>query len=406
MKKQLLLIVTVLAMNCYAQITFEKGYFIKNSDERVECFIKNIDWKDNPTSFEYKLTEVSEPKSNSLIFVKEFSIYNNSKYIKKTVKIDRSTSNINKLNYDKDPIFREEKVFLKTILEGKANLYSYEDNNIKRFFFNVDDSDVNQLVYKEYKKNNYKIAKNEEFKRQLWREVRCKETKIREVNYVRYQRKSLLDYFKKYNTCNNTKSITYGETIRKGKLSISMRPRLNFSSLTTGNSDVFSSSTLVDNDFGSKTGIGFGLELEYILPFNKNKWSVSLEPTFQAFKTKFTEDTRIYGTVTKEINYKSIEFPITLRHYFFLNDYSKIFANISYIIDVSFGSSLNISSNSFNRILDINSDNSIAMGIGYKFKNRYSIEGRLQTSRDILSDYQSWNSNYKTLSIILGYTLF
>ena len=38
----------------YSQITFEKGYFISNDGIKTECFIKNLDWRNNPTEFEYK----------------------------------------------------------------------------------------------------------------------------------------------------------------------------------------------------------------------------------------------------------------------------------------------------------------------------------------------------------------
>jgi hypothetical protein len=55
MKNLLLTALLFLFSFSYAQITFEKGYFINNSGDRTECFIKNIDWRDNPTKFEYKM---------------------------------------------------------------------------------------------------------------------------------------------------------------------------------------------------------------------------------------------------------------------------------------------------------------------------------------------------------------
>ena len=41
----------------FTQIRFEKGYFITNYGKRIDCFIKDIDWKNNPTKFDYKLNE-------------------------------------------------------------------------------------------------------------------------------------------------------------------------------------------------------------------------------------------------------------------------------------------------------------------------------------------------------------
>lgn len=46
-----------------AQIRFEPGYFIDTANQKTECFIKNVDWKNNPTRFDYKLSENGELKT-------------------------------------------------------------------------------------------------------------------------------------------------------------------------------------------------------------------------------------------------------------------------------------------------------------------------------------------------------
>ena len=100
--------------------------------------------------------------------------------------------------------------------------------------------------------------------------------------------------------------------------------------------------------------------------------------------------------------------PLTLRHYFFLNDKSKIFANISAVIDFALNSTIKNSRNDGSLInsLDINSYPSLAFGAGYKYMNKYSVELRLQPKRNMLGDYISWDSNYQTVSLIFGYKLF
>ena len=56
MRKQILVLafITISCLQSYSQIIFENGYFIDESNNRIECLIKNIDWKNNPTEFEYK----------------------------------------------------------------------------------------------------------------------------------------------------------------------------------------------------------------------------------------------------------------------------------------------------------------------------------------------------------------
>jgi len=47
-----------------------------------------------------------------------------------------------------------------------------------------------------------------------------------------------------------------------------------------------------------------------------------------------------------------------------------------------------------------------AFGAGYKLHDKYSVEIRYQTGRDILTHYMGWGSDYHSLSFILGYTIF
>lgn len=56
--------------------------------------------------------------------------------------------------------------------------------------------------------------------------------------------------------------------------------------------------------------------------------------------------------------------------------------------------------------LEILSGNNFALGVGYKYNNKFSSELRIQTSKNLLQGYNYWESNYNTVSIILGYTLF
>ena len=96
MKKQLVFILTtILSLNCYSQISFEKGYFIDNNNQKTNCLIRNIDWKNNPKEFEYKISEQTKKERLTIESVKEFGIDNVSKYIRFDVDIDRSSNYLN-----------------------------------------------------------------------------------------------------------------------------------------------------------------------------------------------------------------------------------------------------------------------------------------------------------------------
>ena len=134
MNKKLFLLIILFSYSSYSQIVFEKGYFINNSNEKMECFIKNIDWRNNPTEFTYKTSEVSTQKNIGIESVKEFGLYNFSKYVRKTVEIDKSLESLDRLAHEKNPVFIEQELFLKVLVEGQANLYVYQEGDLKNSF--------------------------------------------------------------------------------------------------------------------------------------------------------------------------------------------------------------------------------------------------------------------------------
>ena len=155
MKKHILIasLLTILSIKSFSQIVFEEGYFINESNQKINCLIKNIDWANNPSEFKYKISQDDPVREIDIQKVKEFGITGVTKYIRADVDIDRSGNDINSLGIEKDPVFQKERVFLKVLIEGKASLFIYEERNFTRFFYKMGDSEINQLVYKRYLSN-------------------------------------------------------------------------------------------------------------------------------------------------------------------------------------------------------------------------------------------------------------
>ena len=150
------------------------------------------------------------------------------------------------------------------------------------------------------------------------------------------------------------------------------------------------------------------MELEYVFGFNGGKWSIFFEPRYQ--NTQFDDErlvfvgTSISGSESITIDYSSIELNIGLRHYFFLNDRSKLFANAAFVFDAA-GTDTFImyeSSDSF----EFGSNFNIGLGAGYKFDDRYSVEFLYQSSRNHLEAFTGIDSKHGSMSFILGYTIF
>lgn len=182
MKNLLLITILFCSTLSLAQITFEKGYYISNSGDRTACFIKNIDWRNNPKEFEYKIkAEDSQSKKETIASIQEFGIDNVSKYKRFKVNIERSGSELNYLSKSKNPIWKEETLFLKLLTEGDANLYGFSEENLNRYFYETKSTPLEQLVYFKYlsdEKNevsdnyNEHIKINNKFRQQLYNNVR------------------------------------------------------------------------------------------------------------------------------------------------------------------------------------------------------------------------------------------
>ncbi|MCP4970286.1 MAG: tRNA modification GTPase, partial [Arcobacter sp.] len=303
MKKQyLFLLTTFLTINCYSQISFERGYYIDTQNQKTNCLIKNVDWNNNPTQFEYKLSEKSESKNATIKTVIEFGI-NNAKYLRKRVNIDRSSNSINNLSNSKNPIFKEEELFLKVLVEGKSNLYEYVDDNLRRYFYSKDNSEIIQLIFKRYKNIENNVAKNNRFRQQLWVNLKCSNFTMSKIESIDYIKSDLIRFFTEYSECHNTDLSIYKPKQKRNLYNLTIRPRLNSSSLNIQSYLPY----IRDIDFENKTGFGIGLEAEFIFPFNKNKWSIVIEPTYQSYKSKKTSiiNNASEGILISEVNYSS-----------------------------------------------------------------------------------------------------
>lgn len=405
MRKLLLFLIAGISINCYSQITYEKGYFISNDGKKIDCFIKNIDWKNNPTSFEYKISEDGKTNEANIKSTQEFGIDNTSKYIRNKVKIDRSSDHLNHLDKKQNVDFKEEQLFLKALVEGKASLYYYVDGNLNRFFYNLDNTETQQLVFKRYLNSDNVIARNDLYRRQLWNDLKCATIKISRLENLDYKRSQLVKLFTDYNTCNDAHFKSYEPNKNRGLFNLNIRPRLTSTSLAIQSAN----SSTRNFDFGNELGFALGIEAEYVLPFNKNKWAIFTEPTYKSFKTEKTVSvTDVSGGELKStVDLSYVEIPLGFRHYFFLGDDSKIFINASYVLDLTSNTTMQFTRADGSELysLKIDSHNNTAFGLGYKYKDKYSVELRYMTERDILRKSIFWSSDYKTISIIFGYSI-
>jgi hypothetical protein len=394
MKKFIFLLFLISGFQSHGQTSFEQGYFIDNEGKRTECYIRNLDWKNNPSEFQYKITENDEIKTASLPLVQEFGISTLIKFIRYTVNIDRSSSSLTSMSNSKDPEFTKEQLFLKVLVEGNASLYSFEDRSVERFFFRVDESEAEQLIYKPYRISDTEMGVNTKYKEQLWMRLKCSDISTRSFENTDYRKSHLIGLFVSYNTCTNSAYTNYSEKVKRDAFNLTLRPGTNFSSLSIENSQA----TTLGGEFNNEVTFRVGVEAEIILPFKWGKWTMLTEPTYNYFKSEEMFDTR-----QVRVDYKYIQIPLGIRHYFISRNVSKVFVNALYVWDFSLDSSVNYEAIAE---LEISGANNFAVGLGYKYANTFSLEFRYFTNKEIITNYTFWNSDFKSFSLIVGYTFF
>ena len=388
-KLYLYLLLLLSASAAYTQINYEAGYFIDNSGSRTKCLIRNQAWKNNPAAFEYKLSANGGIAKKTIQEVSEFSVGDGYKFRRYTVNIERSHNDPERMDDQKEPLWSKEMLFLKLLVEGKATLYSYEDGNLIKYFYSTGNHETaEQLVYKEYKKENNVLA-NAKFRQQLYMLMGGE---MEQFAKLKYQKAPLIKLFEQYNGTNGGKTINLSEKQNKGRTNIRITAGISCSSLTAINNN-----TNASFDLGSKLSYRIGTEAEYILPFNNNKWSLFTEPNLQQYK-----NTAALKNYEWQADYTYLEVPFGARHYMYLSNDSGIFIDAAYVLAFNLGSSY-IKYN--NASMDIERTSNFALGAGYNYKS-YSAALRYSFKHGLLSNYVFWGTEYSSVSLTLGYRIF
>jgi hypothetical protein len=404
------LIVLFSIFNLFAQ-KYESGYYIDNFDTKIEGFIYNNDWRNNPKSFEFKKSLDDNSITIALESCKEFNINNISKFTRAKVQIEKSTTKVGNLGYNKNPVFVEETIFLKHLVSGKNILYYYYDHGLEKFFFSNEKTKITQLIYikflidandvqfnKEYKNlQANSIMQNEAYKRQLWENVKCEQTAMNEINKLEFNKSTLQKYFTSVNTCNGSiENIVSNE--KKAIVSIKGVALIN-------SDEIKFSRSSVNSGFDRKIGFGFGAEVEILMPFNSYKWGIFIEPNFSKYKGEQSINYGLNNSLKQSVSIDAniIQVPIGAKYYFGNSNKSSFYI----------GAGANITNIKEKTIIDFENTTDLYFAnftytffgtLGYKFK-QFSGEFRYNTVNNA-SPSNGYEINFNRSSLALKYELF
>jgi len=380
-------------ISCFGQIVFSKGYLINNRNQKIECLIENYDWMYNPVKIEYKIQEASDIVTAGIDSIKEFGINDFSRFVRAMVKIDRSPVGLNSLSDTKKPLWSEETLFLNELVCGKAGLWIYTDSERFWFFYTIDQSEPEQLVYKEYLVNDM-VATNRNYRPQLYTYLKNDNTKNFDVKTLEYNEKDLVKYFKLYNKtadyCPRTDFVKKERETFNLKVAGSVNSS-NMSFFNGGwNNDVYS--------LGNKINWMAGIEVEWFLPFNKNIWSVVLSPSYEHIY-----NSKQFSQRTVSINIQSVTFPIGGRYTKHFNSQLKCFVS-AYVVPALCFDFDNTFKYSTVYNLPANEGMSYILGAGVAYRN-LGLEFRYYSNRQLVNRYIYWETNYQKVALTVSYKL-
>lgn len=205
--RKLIVAALILCMfQTFGQGASQKGYYIDNLDNRIEVFFKYID-VETYEFIEVKKQETDEFSKVPVSQIKEYGVGSDFKFVRTTVKLDVSAGIV---SMNKEPKLESTTIFLNTILEGKASLYSYNDGAITRYFFITDKQPLKQLIYKKYQPSSVAtIIENTSFRNQIFENLFCSSIDVASLTNLKYNRLDLVNIFTKYNKCSDAENIIY-----------------------------------------------------------------------------------------------------------------------------------------------------------------------------------------------------
>ena len=388
----------------FAQTEFREGYIVSNQDTIIDCFIRNAGHEESTMNYEYKLKESERINKIELSRIKEFGIDNELKCIRAFIAIDISENTIpDKKNAILE--WEEGHVFLKTLFEGElASLYTYYHEGTSLFYYSVGDNPIEPLVYKKYYIGNVPVGLQEiivdnTFQVQLKENLDCGNSN--DAKKVSYSEKDLAKYFANYHTCKNSEYVQLKSApAKKGHLLI--KPGIIYSKTQLSIREIEDSSPRIP--FANEGNVSFGLELEYIMPFQDYRWSVFTEANYLSYATDKKDlgsdaNSSLYDSYI--IDYKSIEIPIGFGINFYANKSNRFYLRAAFAPHFILGSSYITVDASGKE--EFSTASRFMASAGYSYKN-IGLEFKYYTPQNLTQHLYQRGSDLTQFSLKLSYS--
>ena len=397
--KQLLLILTTLLLPGFllAQIKFTPGYIVNNKNEKKTCLLLNSGVQHTGENYLYKFHKDSAQVKVDLKKIKAFGVDGGNKFIRQKVSLDISG---NSIKHVKDTLnhadWNEGHVFLEEMIASDvASLYYFRYEGREFFFYKKGNSPIINLIYKKYEVGansqlTTQVLLDNRYKQQLGKNLPCS----MKTSRLSYTRSSLLRYFKTYIEEQSEEIETQSQE-QKSKFKVQVALTANNTSFA-----LEETKTLQNYSADSEISLGGGVALEYLFPFNRNKWGLFAEGNYVKTSFSYTSD---LTTFKYNFDYNFIEIPFGLIHYFNVTEDFKLFVKGGMCTTFTLDDNFSVGTSDYNRGTTTSTNVVAGFGVNYK---RFNAEFKFYTKSDITQNDQIYNSEFKRSSIRIAYDVF
>lgn len=292
----------------FGQNRFVDGYVVISSGDTIKGFIKDQNWRVNPSSIKFRKGADGGTTTYTAAEIKLFRTFSGTYYESKAVMYDRSPVELALLSTSAEPRWEKDTLLLEVVVKGQVNLYYLVDATSKKHFF-VEKAgsdlaeellDVRYLVYQ----NGVKTASStQQYKSQLRNYMGdCQEVQGR-ILQTEYNLTSLRALTTKYNGCNEQRAATLAVQPDKNKTSVEVgvlagvhRTNMVFKS---DNPAPRSLRSFTDGPYENNINGTGGISVNVIFPRGRQRLSLYGELLYLQYNlSKVVEQTRATGAGT------------------------------------------------------------------------------------------------------------
>ncbi|TRW24824.1 hypothetical protein FMM05_10010 [Flavobacterium zepuense] len=410
MRKLSLLFFLLFATILYAQDS-QSGYYITNGGQRVEGQFLETNYLDVST-LKFKTESGKNFESLDIENIKEFGVGEDYKAVKHTVQIDATDASQGQVSANKDATWKKQTILLNVLVEGDAILYSYTSGKGTKYFYKVDGKQMEpeQLLYRKYMAGNLATAENNKYRQQLYNDLNCTGTNdMNKFLKIAYSKKDLAPLFEEYNKCKKSANKVYDNNSgKRTKVFYSV-----FAGLYNGKFNIDGIANKVEDD--KYFTVTAGGEILALLPSGKIGFFLKAE--YESLNSELVSVYKSpYGGVTQTTTTyvakgSLFNFHLGPRYYYNINDKNKVYLDGAVVFtlptaDLDQRAQVSNNTDTYDSVnlykVDFGSTMSFNFGVGYTLNNKFSLEARVNTSRDLFSGY---DYTLKTKSTLMGLNL-